>query len=144
MTQNIYRRIMREVDWEADNDDFRAKAKELGTQAFGALTDKKRSQITGLESIANGTQKVSDVFNYIKLRTARQSEWRSHNLGRDLLEYLETTLPQKRDNVVNAVAKHNPLDKYQQQEVYILLIRAFVAQMAAQYEYACLQAGGTS
>ncbi len=144
MTQNIYRRIMREVDWEADNDDFRAKAQELGTRAFDALTDKKRSQITGLESIANGTQKVSDVFNYIKLRTARQSEWRSHNLGRDLLEYLETTLPQKRDNVVNAVAKHNPLDKYQQQEVYILLIRAFVAQMAAQYEYACLQAGGTS
>lgn len=143
MTQSTYRRIMREVDWEADNDDFRANAQELGQRAQKALTREKRSQITGLESVANSTQKVSDVFNYIKLRTARQSEWRSHNFGQDLLEYLETTLSQKRDNVVRAVSKHTSLDKYQQQEVYILLIRAFVAQLAAQYEYACLQAGGT-
>ncbi len=137
MTINIQKQIIREVNLIADG--FYADAKEHGQRAFDALTDKKRSQITGLESLANSTQKVSDVFNYVKIRTARQREWKEHSFGRELLSYMETTLAQKREIVIaNLKAQEFQPGNYQQQEIYILLIRAFVSQLAAHYEYAAL------
>ncbi|NJN68121.1 MAG: hypothetical protein HC884_16120 [Chloroflexaceae bacterium] len=135
-----HRRMLREVALAADA--FYKKAEELGQQAFASLGREKRSQITGLESLANSTQKTSDVFNYIKTRTARQKEWRKKDFGKDLLLYLETTLATERNNIVaNLKAQKIELDAHQQKEVYLLLIRAFVAQLAAQYEFAAIANG---
>jgi hypothetical protein len=92
-----------------------------------------------LESIANSSQKVSDVFDYLKLRTARQKEWQQHDLGKNLLKYLETDLREKRKHLPKKDPDLVSLNEFQQQEVYMLLIRAFVAHLAAQYEFACME-----
>ncbi|NJO82770.1 MAG: hypothetical protein HC828_08045 [Blastochloris sp.] len=138
MTTNIHSRIAREVALEADH--FYDEAKELGKSAFDALTRQKRAQITGLESVANTTQKVSDILNYIKTRAARQKQWRNEDFSANLLTFLETSLKQSRDKIVdNLKDQQLSLTPHQEQEVYILLIRAFIAQLAAQYEFASIQ-----
>jgi hypothetical protein len=132
-------RMLREVAFIADRDDFRAKAEELGSIAAKALTRKKRSQITGLETLSESTQRVTDLFNYIKTRTARQKEWQQQNFGVELLYYLANNLCERRNDIVaRFAAQQQPLDDYQQQEVYLLLLQAFIDQLAAHYEYACM------
>lgn len=137
-----YRRMVRAVAQEADTDQFYERSRELGTLAWQALSEKKRSQMTGLETLANSTQRVTDIFDYIKLRVARQSEWRMHNFGPELLTHLESTLRERRDFICEQSGISNLLaaDEYerqrQQQQIYLLLIRTFIAQLVAQYEYA--------
>jgi|GEM_PF-5099172 hypothetical protein len=87
---------------------------------------------TGLESIANSAFKVSDIFDYIKTRTARH-EQRWLRLGQQLLTYLEQDLGQKRNAICQDLGLSNQEDH---QEVYLLLIRAFIQQLVAHYEYA--------
>ena len=127
-------KIIHEVAMAADAEDFYGQASKFGRLAFQALSHEKRAQITGLENVANNSAKVTDVFNYIKTRTARQKEWQKENLGRELLNYLEKDLGRRRDELLVklAIAKGTP----ESQEVYIALIREFVRQLAAQYEYA--------
>ena len=133
---NIRMKMLQAVALESDAEPFYDQAKAFGERAAQALGHTKRSQITGLESQANSTQKVTDIFDYLKLRTARQKEWQRENLGRDLLAHLETGLRQARDRIVS-LPDMSSLNAWQRQEVYLLLIRAFVAHLAAQYEYAC-------
>lgn len=141
MTMNIQKQIVREVSLIAD--DLYPDAQKLGTIAFEALTKDKRSQITGLESLANSTQKVSDVFNYIKTRTARHTAWKDQDFGKKLLAYMENTLAKKHELVLTRINERGITpDRYQQQEIHIMLIRAFIAQLAAQYEFAALENQG--
>ena len=126
-------KLARAVALQADT--FYDESKKLGSQAQRALTGGKRAQMTGLESAANSTLKVADVLDYIKLRTARQQEWRNTNFGPDLLKYIEETLRQKRNLICQSFSI--PEDSAQAQEVYLMLIREFIRQLAAQYEYAC-------
>lgn len=110
-----------------------------------------RSQITGLESVANSTLKVADVLDYLKKQTARSKpdrDWRHRLqpeaglLGPALITYLSATLRDQRDAVCAAVAARAPQaapanpspDPYERQEVHLALIREFVRQVAAHYE----------
>lgn len=135
LSTNSRMRIVRSVALEADA--FYDDAKKLGELAARSLGQNKRSQATGLESIANSSQKVSDVFDYVKLRTARQKEWQKDNLGKELITNLEK-LALKRDRICADLHIEGQTFEGRtiHQEVYILLIRAFVSQFAAQYEYA--------
>ena len=135
--------IARAVAKELDNDDVYARAKNLGNKAMGL----KRSQISGLENIANGSRKVSDVLDYLKLRTARHKEWQNNGIGAELLHELEQELRKLRDGIwkeleqqVEQQVKADERD-YVRQDVYMRLIRGYVAQVAAQYEYASMQQG---
>ena len=123
-------RIMREVALKADA--FYEKSKELGVLAASSLKGDKRSQITGLESICNSTVKVSDVCDFIKVRTARQEAWRQGDFGKQMLLFIEHDLAQRRGEVCAALSI---TDERKKQDVYMLLIREFVRQLAAQYEY---------
>jgi len=137
--KNQQPKMLREVALVADRDDVAAQARSLGETAARVLGPKKRSQMTGLETIANGTQRVTDIFNYLKTRTARQKEWQKDDLGMQLLRYLEHDMRQHRDNVVDRLkGQEIMLDDYKKQHVYLLLLRAFIAQVVAHYEYACL------
>lgn len=135
--------IARAVAKELDNTDVYNRAQALGSQAVGL----RRAQISGLESVANGTRKVSDVLDYIKLRTARHREWRTNAIGASLLDALEQDLRARRDGICAELARPGTLggavavDDYMRQDVYMRLIRGFVAQIAAQYEFASLQQG---
>ena len=125
--------ILREVAYRADL--FYGDAKKLGQKAAQALTRKKRSQITGLEATANSALKTSDVFDFIKLRTARQKEWQGNRLGAELLAYLKDTLREERNIICNNLNVDS--DSAVGLQVHLLLIREFVRQLSAHYEYAC-------
>ncbi len=131
-------KIVHEVAIAAES--FYDKACEFGNIAAKALGKDKRAQITGLENVANNSVKVTDVFNYIKTRTARQEQWQKQNLGAELLNYLEKELGRKREDLLKTLSPAK--ETKDSREVYLLLIREFVRQLAAQYEYALLKKGG--
>ncbi len=133
-------KIIHEVAGAADKEDFYGRACKFGGLAAQVIGEDKRAQITGLEGVANDSMKVTDVFNYIKTRTARQREWREQNFGFDLLAYLEKDMGSKRNELIGKLAIAR--DTQESQEVYILLIREFVRQLAAQYEFALLNMEG--
>jgi len=137
---NVSLQIARAVAKELDQDPVYDRAKALGSQSVGL----RRAQISGLESVANGTRKVSDVLDYIKLRTARHKEWRVNEIGAALLEAMEQDLRTRRDGICNeltSLADGAAVDDYMRQDIYLRLIRGFVAQLAAQYEFASMQHG---
>ena len=165
--------ILREVAYRADL--FYEDAERLGQKAARALTSKKRSQITGLEAVANSALKTSDVFDFIKTRTARHEEWRKENFGPELLSFLTEELGRDCRNIRQALNIQNKgseelrkhlkeveeilgtrknipkkLRKRLQEigemleiqdtgaekiEIHLLLIREFVRQLSAQYEW---------
>jgi len=132
MNQQI--KIAREVAVRADG--FYENAKTLGEKA----TTVKRAQITGLESQANSALKVSDVLDFIKVRTARHEEWRKQQFGPELLQFIEQNLRQQRQDICAILSIAD--DTITAQDVYLLLIRALIRQIAAQYEFTSQLRGG--
>ena len=139
-------RMLRAVALQADRENVRKKAEDLGEKAAKGLTHDRRAQVTGLENAANSAFKVSDVFNYIKLRTARHKEWSHANWGPELLDYLSGGNPPPnpaplsnlrliRDQICGEL--HIATDSAEGLDVYLLLIREFVRQFSAEYEYRC-------
>jgi len=128
--------IVRAVALAADG--FYEDAKNLGETAVDCFTGGRRSQITGLESLANGAIKVSDVLDYIKKQVGKDTDksdrqsWRKNDFGKKLLEYLEVNLKRQ----LGTLSLSPPsVDKAEQQRVHLMLIREFVRQMSAHYEY---------
>ncbi|MBU6349703.1 MAG: hypothetical protein KGS73_06090 [Chloroflexi bacterium] len=132
MSSKLRLQILREVALLSDN--FQSEAENLGSRAAKSLTDSKRSQITGLESLANSALRATDVFDFIKLRIARQEAWRGDNWGAHLLEFICDNLREQRTQICSRLQIQSP--SLEAQEVYLMLIREFVRQFAAHYEYA--------
>ena len=128
-------RAMREVAVRADN--MHDAARDLGGRAAAGLTRSRRSQVTGLEGTANSALKTSDVFDYITLRIARQrrDEWTQRSWGPDLLTYLSVKLAGERDAICAALKIEQP--SIEAVEVHLMLVREFVRQFSAEYEYQC-------
>lgn len=133
--------FVRELALQADG--FYDEAERFGLWAAHALSG-KRAQITGLESIANSTLKVSDVLDYLKKQTAKAKtgkEWRQQDaehkeLGRQLIAFIHNDLRGKRDAVCDSVANSTGQEpsELKKQQIFLALIREFVRQVAAQYE----------
>jgi hypothetical protein len=132
--QRLRMKMLRAVALRADN--FYDKAEALGAKAAASLKEKKRAQISGLEGIANSALKTTDVFDFIKLRTARQKEWRGEDWGAELLAYLSQDLRKEREEICSDLGIEDP-QSAEGLNVHLLLIREFVRQLAAHYEYAC-------
>jgi len=135
-------KIIREVSNSAEH--FYIDAVKLGDHAAQTLKASHRSQLTSLETIAESTLKTSDVFDYVKKQTARFSYWRqpakdsSEGFGERLKNYLEGNLAQRRDIICRRLDIRNQTEEQQQEQrrIHLLLIRQFIRQMVAQYEYA--------
>jgi len=125
--------VLREVAQFAD--EFYPVAEKFGKSAAQGLTRSKRAQVTGLEQIANSALKTSDVFDFIKIRIARQKEWQKDSWGLELLGYLSKELRSAAKNICERLTID--IQSTEGIEVYLLLIRAFVHQFSAQYEYQC-------
>jgi len=139
-------KIVREVSLQAEG--FYYDAESMGRHAAKALGEKRRAQMTGLENIAEGAFKTSDIFDYIKKQTARFEEWRrgytegdqSYGpFGLRLKDYLERNIASRRDticgpNILN-FSNQTEEGKRERQRIYLLLIRQFIRQMVAQYEF---------
>ncbi len=126
---------MREVAEQADK--FYQEAENLGTLAAESFTSRHRKQITDLEGVANSAMKVTDVVNHIKNQTARRDTWRE--LGPQLLNTIQENLRKRRDTICERITlsevEHERAK--QEQQIHLYLIREFVRQLAAQYEYRC-------
>jgi hypothetical protein len=138
--------IILRVNEEAQG--FYATSQELGELAaktFSQESDKglerHRSQMTGLENIAETTLKWTDVLDYIKKQMARPRGWtkvlEGKSFGESLKNYIEAELPKNVTHVCNRVHIGNESDddKRDRQQVYLYLIRQFIRQVVVQYEY---------
>ncbi len=143
-TKNRAMQIIREVNIQAEN--AYEDAVQLGDHAAYALKKNHRSQMTGLENIAESALKTSDIFDYIKRQTARFLYWRqsfpTHSdlvFGERLKRYLEEELSKKRDTICSPnrlnIGNKTDEDKQLRRRVYLLLIRQFIRQMVVEYEY---------
>lgn len=128
---------MREVAEQADK--FYKEAENLGTAAAKSFTSRHRKQITDLEEVANSAMKVTDVINHIKNQTARRDTWRE--LGPQLLDAIQGSLDKRRQTICKRLqlSKEDPARAKKEQQIHLYLIREFVRQLAAQYEYRCMQ-----
>ena len=147
------------VNEEAEK--FYSKAQELGLLAVESFREQQsnskkeqhRSQMTGLENIAETTMKVSDVLDYIKKQTARQQGWKTvyesgrlimtlkqyqdKCFGEILKTYIENDLKSIREEICRniGIGDQSYEDQRDRQQVYLHLIRQFVRQIVVQYEY---------
>ena len=137
--------IILEVSNQAEN--FYNDAVDLGDHAAYALTVRHRSQMTGLENVAESALKASDVFDYVKRQTARFAYWRQdfpngkaskESFGERLKFYLEVELAKRRDVICRdrlKIGDKTDQERQVRRRVYLLLIRQFLRHMVAQYEY---------
>lgn len=142
---NTEMQILREVNLAAEI--FYQDAVERGKHAAYVLTRAHRSQMTGLENIAESAPKVSDILDYIKRQTARFPYWRQvfpggekpsdEAFGERLINYLEKDLAEKRDAICNTlkIGEQGDQHKTWRRYTYLLLIRQFIRQVVAEYEY---------
>lgn len=137
-------KVIREVSFMAD--DCYEDAVQLGNHAAEAIKARHRSQMTGLENIAESTLKTSDVFDYIKKQIARFSHWRQtfsrqkdkkQGFGERLLAYLENDLARKRDEICDLlkIGDTSYQDKQERRRIYLLLMRQFIRSLVVIYEY---------
>jgi hypothetical protein len=141
--------LLLRVNKQAGSEAFYQKSQELGilaAQSFrevrGAEKQRHRSQMTGLEHIAETTMKVTDVLDYIKKQTARQEGWKKEvgekkeRFGECLKTYIESGLEPYIQTVCQGFINATTNDgKYERQEVYLHLIRQCIRQLVVRYEY---------
>jgi hypothetical protein len=141
---NLELRIIHQVSDEAEA--FYPMSVELGDHAAYALQKAHRSQIIGLENIAESALKATDIFDYIKQRIARYEYWRrpfpghcDEAFGLRLKNYLEYDLAVRRDRICVsdrlAIGSESVLDKHLRRRVYLMLIRQCVHYLTVQYEF---------
>ncbi|HLH60942.1 MAG TPA: hypothetical protein VKV20_04600 [Ktedonobacteraceae bacterium] len=146
--------IIREVSATAETDAFYGKAEQFGRHAAHVLRG-SRSQLTGLENIAESTLKTTDILDYIKKQTARYQSWQrgfpqatnpNMGFGEGLKQYFEKDLRATRDAMCNGrlkIGDKTDKDKLLRRRVYLLLMRQFIRQMVIEYEYSVSQARGS-
>ena len=146
-------KIILEVNSQAES--FYADAIQIGDHAAYALRDERgksshRSQLTGLENVAESALKTSDVLDYVKRQTARLSYWQQSfpasasaggsdkSFGERLKDYIEDRLAGMRDSICEdklKIGDKTDEDRHMRRRVHLLLIRQFVRQVVVQYEY---------
>ncbi len=139
-------KVIREVNIQAE--EFYEDAVRLGNHAAYALKARHRSQMTGLENIAESAFKTSDVFDYIKRQTARVPQWRQadstarnphQGFGERLKTYLEKELPQRLAMICEPqrlnIGEATDEEKQKRRQIYLLLMRQFIRQVVVHYEY---------
>lgn len=127
---------------------FYNKSQELGNiaaQSFnemsGAEKGRHRSQMTGLENIADTTSKVSDVLDYIKKQIARRKGWttviKGQRFGESLKTYIENDLKNTMNKVCESVGIRNETedDMRDRQRIHLDLTRQLIRQIVVHYEY---------
>ena len=136
--------IILRVNEQAEN--FYEKSKELGMLAAQSFFDvnqrergKHRSQMTGLENIAETTLKATDVFDYIKKQMARErSGWTTiHQFGENLKQYIENGLTPTINAICDdiGIGSTTEQDRRDRQQVRLQLIRQLIRQVVVHYEY---------
>jgi hypothetical protein len=144
----VNRRTMIKLQVNNEAVDFYPMSQKLGELAAKTFSqendkgrDRQRAQMTGLENIAETTQKWTDVLDYIKKQMARPRGWTKiydgESFGESLKNYIEVELSKSVTRICNRVqiGDESYEDKQDRQQVYLYLIRDFIRQVVVQYEY---------
>jgi hypothetical protein len=143
------------VNRESGRQDFYEQSQKFGMYAFDAFKgeqnqERHRSQMTGLENIAETTLKVTDVLDFIKKQTAQQrgrpgkepEGWKKkvgekgELFGELLINYIKDGLQPYIDRVcLDFIDSATEQGKRERQEVYLELVRQFIRQLVVRYEY---------
>lgn len=126
-------RLQRELDLQADL--LYGEAEQLGAALARGQT--KNAQISGMESVANSSTRVTDLLDYIKRQTAkakRGKEWRAtvngETVGEALLRVLTQDVPRRAAAATKAAGVDIPQPSADWQELQLHLARVFVRQVA--------------
>lgn len=98
------------------------------------------SQVRGLENIAYCTDRLSDIYDFLKKQMGRPGKlgpkWRHDNVGRDLLDAL-TGLSRNAGDIANIVHSEYPaaLDEDAERRIHLDLCREYLKHVAAHYQY---------
>jgi hypothetical protein len=146
--------IMR-VNEEAGREDFYEQSQKFGMDAIKSFKgeqnqERHRSQMTGLENIAETTLKVTDVLDFIKKQTAQQrgradkdgQGWKKkvgengELFGELLINHIKDGLTPYIDHVcLDFIDSATEQGKRERQEVHLELVRQFIRQLVVRYEY---------
>lgn len=121
--------IIKAVALAADGYDHRAR--DLGKQSAKIFRD-HRAQITGLANVVNSAVKVSDVLDFVKKQIGKTDCWRENKIGEELLNMFDQELRAKIDVLILTEPVKEPAER---QRVHLMLMREFVKQLTANFEY---------
>jgi hypothetical protein len=146
--------IMR-VNEQAGHQDFYEQSQKFGMLAVESFKgeqnqERHRSQMTGLENIAETTLKVTDVLDFIKKQTAQQRVQRGKEaqgwkkkvgekgelFGELLINHIKDGLqPFINDVCLDFIDSATQQGKRERQEAHLELVRQFIRQLVVRYEY---------
>jgi len=134
----------------AKSDLYYEATKEFGGLAriaFAAGASGK-AQIRNLENIANSASRVSDILDFVKRQSGRQTRWLTHEFGPLLLKKLDNDLKADSEQVFKEVqtatsglttSEVGGLHEDDRRRIHILLCREFVRHLSAHYLYALVR-----
>jgi cell division protein FtsB len=125
----------------AQKSDAYASQSRTRAETLAQIRGLDKTQVRGLETLAYTTDKVSDVFDWLKVRVGRdekRSKWAKEGIGREVLTVLEGLRDDAR-SIAAQVKKAYPLpneDPDLERQVHLRLIREYLKHLAAHFEYA--------
>lgn len=103
------------------------------------------AQVRGLESLAYGTDKVSDLTDLLKKRIGRDGtgeRWAKDGVGQSLLNTLEG-LREHANTIAGSLEKYGPAydayDKDLPRQIHLQLCREYLRHLVANFEFQRLQ-----
>lgn len=99
-----------------------------------------RSQVHSLENIAYSTDRLSDIYDFLKKQIGRPGKlgqrWRHRGVGQDLLNAL-SGLNRKARDIANIVRADYPeaIDDDAGRRIHLELCREYLKHVAAHYQY---------
>jgi hypothetical protein len=115
------------------SDDIDRKAQSIAE----AIAQKKikQTQVRSLESLAVGTDKVSDLTDWLKKRIGRTEAWADVETGPELLAMLGSLRTQA-DEIADALKHYGDVwDRDLARRVHLQLCRELLRHLSAHYEY---------
>jgi len=97
-------------------------------------------QIRNLENIAYSTDRLSDIYDFLKKQVGRPGklgqQWRQDGVGQELLNTL-TSLRKRAREIVKGVRQEYPqgVDEDTERQVHLMLCREYLKHVAAHYLY---------
>ena len=97
-------------------------------------------QIRNLENIAYSTDRLSDIYDFLKKQMGRPGDlgkkWRYQGVGQELLDTLIGLRKQARDTVKGVPQEYaQGVDEDTERQVHLMLCREYLKHIAAHYLY---------
>ncbi|MDZ7360748.1 MAG: hypothetical protein ONB46_08490 [candidate division KSB1 bacterium] len=128
-------RVRREQMIARLSDQFTEEAEQFAERLSTTTVD--LTQVRGIENIANSTDKISDITNWLKLRVGRDGKnerWAKAGIGHDLLRKLKS-LESDAKRIADELKLAHAIDEDFTRQVHLRLCREFLSRLSAYFEY---------